>query len=96
VGEAHFHRCRLVAVVLLEDHGIVVGHHLETMLVIGKVLHQYLELQMERMDPNPAVTAVAVAVAVEAIAEVPVVVVDNQTMLVVQEINQIKILHYHM
>ena len=46
-------------------------HHLAKMLVIGKVLDQYLELQMEATDLNLAVTAVAEAVAVEAIAEVP-------------------------
>ena len=37
---------------------------------------------MVAMDLNPAVTAVAVAVAVEAIAEVPVVVVDPTALVV--------------
>ena len=77
----------LVAVeVLLVDHGIVVEHHPVKMLAIGKVLDQYLELQMEVMDLNPAVTAVAVAVAVEAIVEVPAVAVDPTVEEVEEEI----------
>tara|TARA_Y100000114_G_C11516770_1_gene211587 strand:+ start:18 stop:275 length:258 start_codon:yes stop_codon:yes gene_type:complete len=75
-----------VVAVLLEDHGIVVEHHPVKTLAIGKVLDQYLELQMEVMDLNPAVTAVEEAVAVEAIAEAPVVAVDPTVVEVEVEI----------
>ena len=73
-------------VALLEDRGIVVEHRLVRMLVIGRVLDQYLELQMVVMDLNPAVTAVVVAVAVEVIAEVPAVAVDPTVEEVEEEI----------